>query len=421
MKKTNLLPSIVLGCICLVAALLLSVVNKFTAPIIEKNKNAAASGAFVEVLPGATGKVDLTIDEKYPSTVKAGYKFDNGFVFQIEETGKASGFVIMVGIDLEGKVIGAKVISNQETPSYAANVFADIKAVDNTYNGTTLDTFAPSLVAGATLTSDAYGRAVKAALQSYVLASGGSVDTRTEEEKFQDACNELLGTTNLNYTKWFATEVITGIDAVYESGENRIYKIGEKLIGIKADGTVVSADATDAEKATATAADTIIKAGALTEITSQLTDSKFADITKASVTASGNYVFELNAEGYKSENVNHFGGNAETSYIKIKVAIDSEGKIIDVVTVSHKETAGIGDKCATDAYYQGWIGAEGSDVVISADRNDFDLEDYTMDLIPSDSTDLGVIGGATFTTVAYQEAIELAFTAFETLTEGGND
>ena len=421
MKKSNILPSLVLGCICLVAALLLSVVNKFTAPIIEKNKNAAAIGAFVEVLPGATGKEDITLDERYPATVKAGYKFDNGFVFQMEETGKASGLIIMVGIDLEGKVTGAKVISNQETPSYAANVFADIKAVDNTYNGTTLDTFAPALVAGATLTSDAYGRAVKAALQSYVLASGGSVDTRTEEEKFQDSCNELLGTTDLTYTKWFATEVITGVDAVYESGENRVYKIGEKLIGIKADGTVVSLDATDDEKAKATAADSIIKAGTLTEITSQLTDSKFANITKVSVTASGNYVFEVKAEGYKSESVHHFGGNAETSYIKIKVAIDSEGKIIDVVTVSQKETAGIGDKCATDAYYQGWIGAEGSDVVISADRNDFDLEDYEMDLIPSDSTDLGVIGGATFTTVAYQEAIDLAFTAFETLTEGGND
>ena len=410
MKKTNLLPSIVLGCICLAAALLLSVVNKFTAPIIEKNKNAAASGAFVEVLPGATGKVDLTIDEKYPANVKAGYKFDNGFVFQMEETGKASGFVIMVGIDLEGKVIGAKVISNQETPSYAANVFADIKAVDNTYTGATLDTFEAQLVAGATLTSDAYGRAIKAALQSYVLASGGSVDTRTEEEIFQDSCNELLGTTNLKYTKWFATEVITGIDAVYESGENKIYKIGEKLIGIKADGTVVSADATDAEKATATAADTIIKAGTLTEITTLPTGVDTSIVKSAHVTASGNYVFELKGEGYAAW---------EGTPISILVSISADGKIIDVVTTDHAESKGIGDKCATDSYYNEWKDAESDDIKITVDKGD--IEEYGPNKISDNCTDIGAIAGATFTTYGYQSAIKAAFTAFETLTEGGND
>ena len=172
MKKSNLMPSIVLGCICLVAALLLSIVNSFTGPIIAKREADKALGAFTEVLPDATGKQDLTIDASYPAIVKEGYKFDNGFVFKMEVTGKESGFVIMVGIDLDGKVTGAKVISNKETPSYAANVFADIKAVDSTYNGVDLDTFAPSLVAGATLTSSAYGEAVKAALMDYYTRQG---------------------------------------------------------------------------------------------------------------------------------------------------------------------------------------------------------------------------------------------------------
>ena len=138
MKKSNLMPSIILGCICLVAALLLSVVNKFTAPLIAKKQSEAASGAFAEVLPGATGQEEITLDATYPSIVKAGYKFDNGYVFQMEVTGKASGFVIMVGIDLEGKITGAKVIANQETPSYAEKVFSDIKATDTTYNGVDL-------------------------------------------------------------------------------------------------------------------------------------------------------------------------------------------------------------------------------------------------------------------------------------------
>ena len=66
MKKSNLMPSLVLGCICLVVALLLSAVNMVTAPVIQKLQNDKAAASFTEVLPGATGKVDLTIDEQYP-------------------------------------------------------------------------------------------------------------------------------------------------------------------------------------------------------------------------------------------------------------------------------------------------------------------------------------------------------------------
>ena len=41
MKKSNWMPSLVLGCICIVVALLLSVVNMVTAPIIEAAQSAA--------------------------------------------------------------------------------------------------------------------------------------------------------------------------------------------------------------------------------------------------------------------------------------------------------------------------------------------------------------------------------------------
>ena len=39
MKKSKFLPTIVLGCICLVVALLLSLVNSITGPIIEAAQN----------------------------------------------------------------------------------------------------------------------------------------------------------------------------------------------------------------------------------------------------------------------------------------------------------------------------------------------------------------------------------------------
>ena len=421
MKKSNILPSVVLGAICLVVAILLSVVNMITGPIIADRQNQAANAALLEVLPNGSNFQELEITADYPAIVVKGWKADGGSVFQMEVKGYQSGLIIMCGVDADGKISGVKHIASNETFNAEGELNSAYTAKQDNLDSLEM-ILSTSASKGAPMTSQAYYDALKAALQSAILASGGSVDTRTPEQILQDDCNAALGTTGLTFTKWFATEVIEGIDKVYVSDGGRVYVIGETFIGIKADGTVVGEVDADAS-AKAIAADTIIGAGSDTEITDLLTSADFADITKAYKTASGNYVFELVAEGYKSESVHHFGGNLESSYIKIKLSIDAEGKIIDVVTLSQKETSGIGDKCANEEYYEGYKGAGSSDIVISADRSDFDLEDYTMDLIPDDSTDIGVISGATFTTVAYQEAVKLAFSAFEFLTtpEGGND
>ena len=49
MKKSNVMPSVVLGAICLISALLLSVINMFTAPEIEKNKKEAEIKALKQI------------------------------------------------------------------------------------------------------------------------------------------------------------------------------------------------------------------------------------------------------------------------------------------------------------------------------------------------------------------------------------
>ena len=106
MKKQNIMPSLVLGCICLVVALLLSGVNMITAPIIEAAQNAAANEALLEVLPDGKDFKELTIDEKYPAVINMGYKAEGGYVFRASVTGKSSGLVIMVGVSEDGKIVG---------------------------------------------------------------------------------------------------------------------------------------------------------------------------------------------------------------------------------------------------------------------------------------------------------------------------
>ena len=189
MKNSKFYPSLVLCSICLVAALLLAVVNMITAPEIEKKQIEAAEKAMLEVLPDGKNFQKIEITSAYPKAVTAGYQADGGFVFQMSVTGKSSGLVIMCGIDAEGNVVGTKVIANKETPSYVEKVFSQVVGTDGKYKGMNLDSFDPYLVSGATLTSKAYGEAIKAALQAFEIANGVSADARDSEQVLQDNCN----------------------------------------------------------------------------------------------------------------------------------------------------------------------------------------------------------------------------------------
>lgn len=410
----NLMPSIVLSCICIVVALLLAGVNMITGPIIAANQNAAANEALLEVLPDGKNFKQIEITEDFPSIVTAGYTADGGSVFQMTVTGKSAGMIIMCGIDSQGKIVATKVIANEETPSYAQKVFPNVEGTDSVYTGMDLAGFEPYLVSGATLTSKAYGEAIKAALQAAAIAGGESVDTRTPEQILQDNCNASLGTEGKTFTKWFATEVIEGIDAVYETDGGRVYVIGETFVGVKADGTVATTDATEEDKTKATTANTVINGSHPTEIT-ELPAGIKADITKISVTASGNYIFEVLGYGYKYESNVEFAG-IEDGEIEIKISISADGRIIDVLTVSHQESKGFGDYCATEDYYEQYRGHENGDIVVTAPSPDFH-----EDQIPTDTTDIGAISSSTYTTTAYQVAVKSAFAAFELLTntEGG--
>ena len=413
MKKSDFMPAIVLVVICIVSALILSSINLITGPIIKERQEAAANESLTEVLPDGKNFEKLTIDSTYPSVVTAGYKADGGFVFQMSVTGKASGLLILCGIDAEGKVAGTKVLADNETNEYDAKVFPLVEGTDGAYKGMSLTDFEPELVGGATLTSAAYGEAIKAALQAFAIANGGEVDLRTPEQILQDNCNAALGTTDVKFTKWFATEILTGINAVYEAEGNlgRVYVIGETFIGVNADGTVVTAEVSAENSAAVLAADTVVSGITYTDVTKP--DGVKKNVVSIKKASNGAYVFELLADGYQAK----FDWGDGTQ-IKIKLSIDAEGKIIDVLTVSHNESKGVGDACATDEYYEQYRGKGDDDVKVSSKYPDHD----GTDLIPSDSTDVGIIASSTYTTVGYQTAIKAAFEAFNllTATEGGN-
>ena len=409
MKKSHILPTVVLSCICLVVALLLSLVNSLTAPIIEAAQNNAANDALLEVLPDGKNFKELSLEDfsgnaNFPADiVKKVYQADGGYIFQMEVAGYKPGLVIMCGVDADGKIVKVKHLQTQETFGLEGELNA-------AYEGVSSESLELIIASGATkksLTSKAYYDAIKAALDAYTIIGGG----RTPEQIFQDNCNEALGTTGATFTKWFATAEVQGIDAIYESSDESgmVFVIGETFIGVKADGTIVNAG--DADSAVITAAYNAIAGGKLTEIT-DLPDGMKNSIQKVYVAANGNYVFELSADGYQA--MFEYGNGTP---ISIKLCISADGKIVDVLTVAHKESSGYGDACASEEYYEQYRGQGDENIVISSKYPDH----HGTDLIPSTSTDVGIIASATFTTVGYQTAIKDAFAAFKLLTAQGGE
>ena len=116
--KKNVKNLLVFVCICSVIALLLATTNFLTAPIIEKNQNAAANEALLVVMPDGQGfeSVDLSA-YKLPATVTEAFRETDGhgYVVKLTTAGYGNDMVIMCGVNENGVVTGAVCLSSNET------------------------------------------------------------------------------------------------------------------------------------------------------------------------------------------------------------------------------------------------------------------------------------------------------------------
>ena len=381
----------VLVSICVVITVLLAATNAITAPIIEKNQNASANAALLELMPNGSGfeKVEIS-GYSLPSTVTEVHKETSGvgYVVKLVTAGYGPNMVIMCGVSSDGIVTGAVCLSSNETLSkektYGEN-FAnkDAAAVD-----------AVDTLAGATKTTAAYKNAVKDALNTVVILGGGDVDIRTEEEILADNLATALPLGQGKFTKLFIVENIEGIDAIYEADNKTGYVcvVGEQFIGVSAEGSVVTEGVENADNITNAVAK--IKATTYKDIDLSKYPDLQAYVVSAKKTASGNYVVETKGAGYGIKGGNEYHP-ASGEYIIVRVAIAANGKIIDCLTVSEAETDGLGDECAKESFYGQFVGKT-----------------------EANYTEIDAISGATLTTDGYKQAIQRAYDAVSTLKGG---
>ena len=389
--KKSIQSTLVLVCICAAVSLMLAVTNAITAPIIEKNQSAAANETLLVVLPDGRDFVSVDLSAyTLPATVtEAWTEAGGGYVITLNTTGYTSGLVIMCGIRADGTVSGATCLSSGETLGYEKTFGESFKDL-NAEGVAAVDT-----VAGATRTTGAYRAAVQDALNAAIILGGGSVDIRTEEEILADALNEALPAGEGKFTKLFLTESVEGIDAVYaaDNGRGHVCVSGEQFVAVDENGTVLSTvDAALAENVAVQLAK--LTASVLTELDLTAYTDLPTTLVSAQKTDSGNYVLEIKGAGYGINGGNEYHP-ASGEYIVIRLSMTAQGQIIDCLTVSQKETDGIGSVCADESFYGQFVGKT--------------EETYEQ---------IDAISGATLTTNGYKKAILRAFEAVKIL-EGG--
>ena len=223
------------------------------------------------------------------------------------------------------------------------------------------------------------------AINTAIILGGGSVDIRTEEEILNDNLAAALPAGEGKFTKLFIVEDITGIDAVYtaDNGAGSVYVIGEEFIAVPTGETPANETVATAHAALA--------ASSLTALDISTFEGLPTAVLSASVSATGNYVMELRAAGYGIQGDWHASGE----YIKLKVSMTADGRILDCVTLSQKESEGIGDVCADPDFYGQFVGkTEGT------------------------LGEVDTVSGATLTTGGYKTAITRAFEALNILKGG---
>ena len=374
---------IALTAICAVISILLAITNLITAPIIEKNASAAANEALLVVYPdgGDFTQVDISTFQ-LPATVTDAYSASNGgYVIKLLTSGYGANMVLMCGIDSAGTVTGATCLSSSETLGYEKNYGDSLKGK------TTADIDAVETISGATMTTAGYKNAVKDALNATIILGGGSVDIRSEEEILNDNLSEALPAAEGKFVSWFMAESLENVTAVYEAenGAGYVLVSGEEFIAVDKSGAVLS-EVSDDVKATMEANAQLIINSSLTEVDISGYSDMPSQVKKVYKTASGNYVFELGANGFGINGDHYY--NPSGKQIEIKASATKDGKIIAVLTTAQYETDNIGSACANASFYTQFNGKT-----------------------EADYSDIEAISGATITTNGYKTAIGKVFEA----------
>lgn len=229
---------VVLTVICLVVAGAVAMTYEYTKPIIAQNSQAGADAAKLEVLSGADSfeEVELTDVEGLISIYKA--KNGAGYVALTESKGFGGPMNVMTGISAEGLVTGVKLLDNTETQGLGTRVGEADHTAKFVGKDMNLDVEA---VSGATISSNAFKKAVSIAFAGYGKLAGVDVPVTEEpaevDQKTTIFPDEELVPAQLAGFEEVYTTASGGTVIVYPTKGYEDHPM-DVIVGLKADGTI---------------------------------------------------------------------------------------------------------------------------------------------------------------------------------------
>ena len=168
-------PIIVLVLICVVMSGLLALTNSATAPIIAEAERKANEEARLEVLPQADSFLQVE-QAGLPEAVREVYQAQNGAGYTFSITTQGYGgkntLKMAVGIDMDGKITGVKVLSHKETAGLGSKIAADEGFYGQFPGLDAAGAAAADTISGATFSSNYYKAAIADAFTAFEQVKG---------------------------------------------------------------------------------------------------------------------------------------------------------------------------------------------------------------------------------------------------------
>ena len=417
--KENIKSVVVLTAICLVVAVLLAYTNSITAPIIEANKAAKASGSLLEVMPEATGFENITETlANLPATVKEVHKETSGLghvmilgtttQFSSDEMG------ITVAIGADGKISNVLLTGYYESKDFGADYPVTYIGQDSALGG--VDT-----VAGTTFSSTAFKDAITDAFNVLIENNLVAAGQKSEEQLIAEAmplalpgCVNSLGNPVTVPVEGFAAPITQAFKAKNDTGYIYIVSTdaGSVVVGVNAFGVAKAIDL-EGNDVTATATDAVAAAVAANPAIS-VTNLEANTTTVAGSFEEGAVITAVEGLATESNVVAAFTVTVgeETQYAVITKPLGYGDESMKMMVIFNANGEVVIYKTLTEMIIHGEYYSEHQLTDESAYRAQFvGLTEATY------SDDMTLVAGATMTANAVASNFRSAFEAFNLIKE----